>query len=548
MSSSPYSADEKLPLHEIISQILSSEASTSQQKTGFFRCLGTMQEINQRLANQPLADFINYNLRGIGQVIFVNNPVSGLLILIALLIQSPWVALLGLLGVVASTVTAILLKLDRDSLRNGIFGYNGLLVGAALGTFGSAGNGIGNPLWAIAVICIAALTTLMMKVAGLWFVTIVKSPLLTLPFNIATLLFLILIKNIPQPWFDLGKAASTPSATGLDITSLITALPIGFGQVFLADQLIAALLIFVAVFICTPIGAIVGLIGSALGILVGLIFQIPLNSIYAGLWGYNAVLGAMAIGGVFYAPNRRGILIGLFCGFLCALAGLFLGLIFKPLGLPVMTFPFCLVTVGFFMVLKRSLPSLVPVALHTVTSPEEHQQRFLVAKEIISRFRKQLQGAIQGRNHNFLFDAADSGIKGDLRYIFDAIDSDRNGEISFAELASHLQHTKRPLSENELMYLFKSMDSDGNGIIEFAEFGELILRYRRLMSKYSEFVTYFLPIDANEDNLISTDEMNTAMISVGESLLSKDEVIVLQNMATGAGLTWNRFIEALLVT
>ncbi len=541
--------DEPLPLHELISHILTTETSVPQSKARFLPVLGTMQQLNQRLANQPLGDFVNYNLRGIGQVIFVNNPVSGLLILVALFLQSPWVAFMGLLGVVASTITAILFKLDRDSIRNGIFGYNGLLVGAALGTFGLSGNGAGNPLWAIAVFCIAALTTVMMKVAGVWFVTLVKSPLLTLPFNIATLIFLIFIKIIPQPWFDLGKAATaaTTPSVGLDSISLMTALPIGFGQVFLADQLIASLLIFFAVFICTPIGAAVGLLGSALGVVAGLILQVPLEPIYAGLWGYNAVLGAMAIGGIFYAPNRRGILMGSACGLLCTFTGMFLGLIFKPLGLPIMTFPFCIVTIGFFVILRRSLPSLVPVSLHTVTSPEEHQQRFLIAKEIISNFRHQLSAAMQGKKYNMLFEQSDTSIKGDLRYIFNAIDIDRGGELCFQELADHLQQTKKPLSENELIYLFKSIDSDGNGVIEFAEFCELILRYRRLMSKYSEFVTYFLPIDTDEDDIISIDEMDVAMASVGESHLSHDEVVFIQNYIAGQPLTWNHFIEVLLV-
>jgi Ca2+-binding EF-hand superfamily protein len=109
-------------------------------------------------------------------------------------------------------------------------------------------------------------------------------------------------------------------------------------------------------------------------------------------------------------------------------------------------------------------------------------------------------------------------------------------------------YRKKTISENELMYLFKSIDSDGNGAIDFAEFGELIWRYRRLMSKYSQFVTYFLPIDANENDVISTDEMNVAMASVGESPLSNDQVVFLQYSKAGQPLTWNRFIEVLLVT
>lgn len=51
-------------------------------------------------------------LRGISQVILVNNPLSGALILAALLLESPWQALLGMLGLLTSTITAVMLGQD----------------------------------------------------------------------------------------------------------------------------------------------------------------------------------------------------------------------------------------------------------------------------------------------------------------------------------------------------------------------------------------------------------------------------------------------------
>ena len=60
------------------------------------------------------------------------------------------------------------------------------------------------------------------------------------------------------------------------------------------------------------------------------------------------------------------------------------------------------------------------MVLHTVASPEEHQQRFKVAKEIVSRFRQQLTAALGGQQRKILFEQATPAIKGDLRYIFDA--------------------------------------------------------------------------------------------------------------------------------
>jgi Ca2+-binding EF-hand superfamily protein len=69
-----------------------------------------------------------------------------------------------------------------------------------------------------------------------------------------------------------------------------------------------------------------------------------------------------------------------------------------------------------------------------------------------------------------------------------------------------------------------------------------------LISKYTEFVTYFLPIDANQDDSISIDEIKVVMASVGEASLSVDEVAFLQARTSGHPMTWNQFIEVLLVT
>ena len=186
----PVKDDIPLPLHELISQVLAPEQSTLQLASSVFPALGTMQRLNQQLVRRPVADFINAILRGIGQVVFVNNPLSGLLILVALTIQSPWMALMSMLGLLSSTLTAIWLKLDRAAIRNGIFGYNGILVGAALAIFGLPGNGGWHPGWAIAVIIFAACTTILMKTMGMWLVTRFKVPPLTLPYNLVTLFFL----------------------------------------------------------------------------------------------------------------------------------------------------------------------------------------------------------------------------------------------------------------------------------------------------------------------------------------------------------------------
>ena len=536
------------PLHELMSRIFAAERPVAKGLRQLLPTAGTLQPLNKQLVNQPLLDFLNAILRGIGQVIFVNNPISGLLILLALFIQSPWVGSMGLLGVLASTITAMVFQLDRETTRNGIFGYNGLLVGAALATFSDPSLGAGPGGWVLAVIVFSALTTVMMKTVGVWWAKTVNTPPLTLPFCITTLVCLALVAWIPQPWLKLSTASGASLEVSLNGGQLLAALPIGVGQVFLAGKLIAGILILVAVALCTPLGALVGLLGGSLGILAGLLVGIDPNSIYAGLWGYNAVLCAMAIGGIFYAPNLRSIGIGAIAAFLSALIGGALGAGFGALGLPALTISFCLVTIGFFVGLQRSLPSLVPVALHAVTSPEEHRQRYQAAREVITNFRQQLAGAIAQQRHFYMLEQASTAIKGDLRYLFNRIDMDQSGTLSTQELSNHLRQSGQVSSEAELAYLFRSMDRDNSGTVDFEEFGELMLRHHRLMTNYADFVTYFLPIDANDDDAISLDEMNVAMASVGEAALSTEEASFLNRQTQGHPMTWNRFIEMLLVT
>ena len=197
-----------------------------------------------------------------------------------------------------------------------------------------------------------------------------------------------------------------------------------------------------------------------------------------------------------------------------------------------------------------SLPYLVPVpvVLHPVTSPKEHRQRYLAAKKTLSNFRRQLKAAMNGGSNRLLIDKASNATKGNLRYTFEAIDTDRSGELSTQELANYLHQAGRAISEDELIYLFNCMDRDNSGTIDFEEFGELILRHQRLMPEHDAFMTYFGPIYANKNNLLSIKEMNIGMKSVSEPSLIREEIDFLQQRTNNRSFTWNQSIELLLLT
>jgi Ca2+-binding EF-hand superfamily protein len=360
--------------------------------------------------------------------------------------------------------------------------------------------------------------------------------------------FLLLVVLAVLPLFDLGPPPPAFEPGEVDPFRLALSLHMGLPGIFFSDHPMAIVLIMMGVAICSPISALVALLGGMMYGLAGLALQAKPDEIYLGLYGYNAVLSAVAIGGVFYAPTRLSITLAAVCAFLASALSFLLSPLFGAIKLPVLSIPFAFITIGCIMIVGKTLPSLVPVALHTVASPEEHRQRFLFAKSIISNCRRRLQLAMMGKKHNLFFEQADSKEKGDLRYIFKAIDQDGDEQISIRELEGQMNQVDQSFSDSEITRLFKNMDSDRNGLIDFEEFGELMLRHRTLMSRHDELVTYFLPIDANKDDLISADEMNIAMASVGEPPLTDEEISFVRERTTGQPLTWNQFIDVLLVT
>ncbi|XP_031706845.1 uncharacterized protein LOC116385485 isoform X4 [Anarrhichthys ocellatus] len=104
-----------------------------------------------------------WGLRGVARVILANNPLSGALILAALYWASPWQGLLGTLGVLASTLTAVIIGQDSAEVSGGLHGFNGMLVSLLIGVFSTAGDWY---WWLLLPVCLGSATWL--RVASFW--------------------------------------------------------------------------------------------------------------------------------------------------------------------------------------------------------------------------------------------------------------------------------------------------------------------------------------------------------------------------------------------
>lgn len=78
-------------------------------------------------------------LNSIAQICFQQNPLSGLLFLVGVLVCSPRAALWMLAAAALSLLCCWVLRLDNAAINSGLYGYNGVLV--ALGCLHSQGLG-----------------------------------------------------------------------------------------------------------------------------------------------------------------------------------------------------------------------------------------------------------------------------------------------------------------------------------------------------------------------------------------------------------------------
>ena len=539
-----------LPAYELLQGFLKAEPPGRSGLEHLLPSSGTLPGITRLGGHHPLAHTLVGWLRSCGQVIFINNPLSGLLLLLAMALQSFWAAALTLLGIVAAHLVARAIGADRQARRNGIYGFNGALVGGAVAALADHGTAIPSLAWLLLTVLGAGLTTLLVHGLGRWLVRVVGLPPLTLPFCLVTWSLLLLAAALAHPELKLLQASPPESVSG-PLVALLQAMPKGFGQVFFCSNLLSGSLVLLAVVVASPMAGLVGVAGALVGGLTGLGLGAPAADVAQGLWSFDGVLTAIAVAGVFYPLNRLSLGAGL--------AGAALGsLLMVPLGsllqavtgrpLPVLTLPFIVSTALLLLLLKRMVPALIPVGLHSILTPEEHRRRFDVARRLMGDFRRQLRGALAGDRHPSLLARAEPALVTELETLFASLDQDQNRRLSVAELAEGLGvgAADGAVGTDQLAAVLQASDLDGDGSVDAVEFSELLLRLRRLREGEERLLQYLLPIDGDGNDHLDPAELNRLLRSVGQAPLEPAE----QSHVFGAqlqGLTWKQLLDRLLL-
>lgn len=257
-------------------------------------------------------------LRGIGQVFFQNNALTGLIFLVGIFYNS-WILAFGaILGNIISTYGAKLFKYDKEDIENGLYGFNGTLVGIAILFFFKF-----NYISILAIILGSILSTLLMYYLKK------KIPAYTSPFVISTwIIIYILLFLFPDYFINSGNEL----AYKINIFESITK---GFGEVMFQDNIITGLFFVFGILVNSRKYFYYALYGSILSIIIAYIFSLPLLAINLGLFGYNAILTSMA-----FTENKKSLIL-VSTGIVLSILIL---LIFNKLGIMALTAPFVIST------------------------------------------------------------------------------------------------------------------------------------------------------------------------------------------------------------
>ncbi|MEW6669838.1 MAG: urea transporter [Thermodesulfobacteriota bacterium] len=312
-------------------------------------------------------------LTGYALVFFSAKPLVGLFFMAATFVI-PAQGLAGLGALLLSNAWAYVLGFSREDIRGGYYAYNGLLTGLALGM----------------TYQVNAPFVLMLLMAGFLGVLIAASlqslfrhylfiPVLSTPFVLTTWLVLAADQHFHgliytlEPFEAAFLIGAFPEYLDLFLRSL--------GATFFQLTGIAGLLVGAGLLLYSRFALILAAVGLISGSVVYSLLKGDPLDLHRNLIGFNFILTAVAVGGVWTIPGLDTLLLAAGGSALCAMIAAASTTLLSPLSLPALAFPFIATTsIVIFSLRQRGAPSRFQTLLVPEKTPEMNVRRQRDAK------------------------------------------------------------------------------------------------------------------------------------------------------------------------
>ncbi|WGV98576.1 urea transporter [Vibrio sp. YMD68] len=240
-------------------------------------------------------------LRGMGQVTFQENAVTGVFVAMAVSFHSLPLFSAMFAGLWVSTWVGKKVCGNKQEVTRGLYGYNGALVGLAFYTLFQP-----IPLfWMTLSIFVAS--AICSVIQSRWRSSL---PIFTVPFLLVTLLFTLLFilveGSFNLPFSKVETLTSLHNATQRTITILdgFQGTLSGVGQILFLQPLMPSVLILIGIACSSRSTALWACVGSACGMMFAVAINLPDSLSIQGLCGFSASLTAIALS-QRHEPSQR---------------------------------------------------------------------------------------------------------------------------------------------------------------------------------------------------------------------------------------------------
>lgn len=225
-----------------------------------------------------MRDFLRINLKGMGKIMLQNSALTGLLFLVGIFYNS-WIMGIGsLIGLLSGTLFAIISKYEKEDISKGLYGFNGALVGLALTFFFNFDFKL-----AVLIIIFSIFSTYIMH-----FMHSRKLSPFTFPFVLSTWFAFFIIN-----YFSLVEKNIYETITFSNL-NIFSAISMSFGQVMFQMSIVTGIIFLIGILLNSRPAVFYGIMGSIVGVLMGILFSFSVDLINIGIFGFNAVLCGIA--------------------------------------------------------------------------------------------------------------------------------------------------------------------------------------------------------------------------------------------------------------
>lgn len=311
---------------------------------------------------------INAITRPYAAIFFIQNTAMGWVLFAVTFINLN----IGLSGLLAAVVALGITKAFQfASQKSGIHVFNSALVGMSLGAFYQLN------FYVIFIIILGAALTVFLTVAlidGLWRMD--RLPVLSLPFIVVAAITAL----VAQQYSVLNSYAAVSSGAMTLILPQVDDFFRVLGSTFFTPHPVAGLVIFTSVLWYSRYMALLAVTGYLFGTIV---FSLMTNNPEPNLlvWtGFNFVLTAIAVGGIYTIPGLAGFVTAMLAVSLSVLLVIAIkGLLFTY-GLPVLALPFVVTTLLFLIAFRKRISVSPPWLAPEPGTPEINYERARLAR------------------------------------------------------------------------------------------------------------------------------------------------------------------------